>query len=491
MRIAYVVIILIAGYILSNIATRLIIKFSRKRHLIDLNNKNILLTLVQKGIIILALITAALYMGFKSFDVFLRSFINTIPTILTILILLVLGIYVIRSVVWLIRIFMSSTRIGEYIDEESNMHIINLFIFIVQIVLYLLLVHLIISYIEVESLYSILNFVIYPSIVLLFLIMFVAAFNPIKDYSASFYLKNAYMLKAGNIVRMDKMEHEIIKISNLSTELKTKEGNRILVPNRLLASKELMYEHPSKDIETLVSLKQHFVPQLKSHCGPACAQMALALFKIPSTQEELGMMMKTITRRNKNMVAGTHPKKIISAVDKYTEGKVIGAWIDFDKIYDLEKEVARWLADGALVIVDYKKKYLFPSAKTAHYSLVVGVKGDQFLIVDPSQKSGGVYFSDYRDVAVGMDTHSELINGKRGYIVLAPKGSAAFKRINDRLIYFHPSMYSRITKQLERRLNKMTNSVKVYETMPGFIKRYLKEYKKSQIQRVWRPEQKK
>ncbi|MCB9359427.1 C39 family peptidase [Candidatus Woesearchaeota archaeon] len=490
-QILYVMLILVLGFILANLSTRILIKVYRKQKLKRLNDENVIIAVAHKSIVISSIIIALLYLGFTTLDVFFVSFIVLLPTIIIVLLLLALGVYTINFVTWIIRVFINSTQVGEYIEEETHVNLVNLFILVVQIVLYLLLFELIVSYVELEFFHNILNYILYPVVGLLFLIVFVGAFNPVRDYTASFYLKNSYKFKPGNIVRFEKRQLEIVKITNLTTELKTKEGFVAVIPNRVLSSKELTVEKPSIEMETLESLKKHFVPQLKSHCGPACATMALAMFKIDANQEDLGKLMGTITRYSKKQkIAGTHPDHLISAITKYTKERVIGAWVDYDHIYDLEKEVARWLANGALIIVDYKKKYLFPEAKTAHYSLVVGVKGDQFLIVDPSQKSGGVYFTDYRDIEVGMDTYSELIKGKRGYIVIAPKGSGAFKRISEGLIYFHPSMYKRITKELTRKLNKMTNSVSLYETVPSFIKKYLKEYKRAQIQRVWRPEHK-
>ena len=90
-----------------------------------------------------------------------------------------------------------------------------------------------------------------------------------------------------------------------------------------------------------------------------------------------------------------------------------------------------------------------------------------------------------------MDTYSELIQGKRGYIVLAPKGSAAFKRIQEGIIYLDPSSYERITKKLRTRINKLTSPVTWYDTLPHFIKKSLKEYDKAQVRRVWRPKPRK
>lgn len=135
-----------------------------------------------------------------------------------------------------------------------------------------------------------------------------------------------------------------------------------------------------------------------------------------------------------------------------------------------------------------RRSIFFPDAKYAHYSLVAGVRGDELLIVDPSQQSGGVYFSDYRDILIGMDTHSELIQGKRGYIVLAPYGSEAFDRIHKGVIYLDENMYDKVTKQMGLYIARMSNLSAITDTMPSFLRKYLTGFnKEEQVSRVWRP----
>jgi len=147
-----------------------------------------------------------------------------------------------------------------------------------------------------------------------------------------------------------------------------------------------------------------------------------------------------------------------------------------------------WLKDGGLAIVDYKKNVLFPNAKRAHYSVCLEVIGDELLLLDPSSKSGGVYYADYKRVYSGMDTFSELLQGKRGYMVFAPDGSAAFQRIKDGLIYFKPDFYDVVTKELKEKLNKIKERSKFDAILPEKVKKFLdEESKKDKISRVWKP----
>jgi hypothetical protein len=117
---------------------------------------------------------------------------------------------------------------------------------------------------------------------------------------------------------------------------------------------------------------------------------------------------------------GTHPSTLIKVVQDITKDDVRGAWVDFEHITDLKNEIRMWLNEGAMIIVDYKKNILFPESKKAHYAVCVAVEGDELVILDPSGKKGGVYLADTEKIYKGMDTYSELIKGKRGYIVFSP-----------------------------------------------------------------------
>lgn len=433
------------------------------------------------------LVVALVFLGLTSVENFALRFLSLLPELLIFILLILLGILTVQLISGILEKLLTYTKIDEVISEDISRNLLPVLFIIIKIILYVVLVDIILSIIQIPELKRLANFILYPILVILFSVFFVGIINPIRDFSSGFYLKNMWAFKSGNRITFEKETYTIKNISLLHTELETSKGNFLLLPNRVLASKGLEFEKPSKEMQTLEEIKNQFVAQLPSMCGPASAQIALSIFKIESTQEEIAKLAGSIKRENKEQVAGTHPQKLIRAIEKYTENTVIGAWVDFDKIYNLKQEISTWLNDGALIIIDYKKQYLFPSAQNAHYSLVVGVKGDELLVVDPSSKSGGVYFVDYRDVLIGMDTYSDLIQGKRGYIVLAPKSSAAYERMDDGLIYYHPSMYNKISKPLEMKLNKIMNAPALSNMMPPFVKKFVKKVEKEQISRVWRP----
>ncbi|EHK02536.1 hypothetical protein HRED_04118, partial [Candidatus Haloredivivus sp. G17] len=142
---------------------------------------------------------------------------------------------------------------------------------------------------------------------------------------------------------------------------------------------------------------------------------------------------------------GTMPDELINAVEDLTDEQVKAAYVEHDKIGKLSDELKTWFDNGALVIPNFAKPVLFPGSETAHYSLCVGVEGDELIIVDPSADtvSGGVYYADDSEMLQAMD---EFEGRKRGYVVMAPKETTAYWRIKNDLIYSDSSVYDELSK---------------------------------------------
>jgi len=180
---------------------------------------------------------------------------------------------------------------------------------------------------------------------------------------------------------------------------------------------------------------------------------------------------------------------LINVVHDLTKNKVKGSWIDVDHVTDLKDEIRLWLNQGALIIVDYKKSFLFPESKKAHYAVCVAVEGDELVVLDPSGKKGGVYLADAEKVYRGMDTYSEFLQAKRGYMVFAPEGTTGFHRIEEGLIYADPSLYKDLSNKLKRELYKLTEKSELLETvLPLRVKNFIKKWReKDRIARLWKP----
>ncbi len=81
---------------------------------------------------------------------------------------------------------------------------------------------------------------------------------------------------------------------------------------------------------------------------------------------------------------------------------------------------------------------------------------------------------------------------KRGYIVLAPKGTTAHWRIKNDLIYADKSIYDELSKTLETRLRKIMRQGRILKnSTPNSMKKYLEKWSREDDQkltRVWKPE---
>ena len=301
---------------------------------------------------------------------------------------------------------------------------------------------------------------------------------------AGIYIKTSNSFKLGQKVKIDDIEGSIKAISNQSVEIKSDYGYVTSIPNREFVKKDVSFKNIETDLDTLEKIKSYYIEQKPSYCGPASVSMILKIFGYNEPQSKIGDLSDT------KVGFGTHPNTLIKVTQDLTENKVKGAWIDVDHITDLKNEVRLWLNEGRLIIVDYRKKILFPEAKSAHYSVCVAVEGDELVILDPSGKKGGVYLADVEKVYRGMDTYSELIKGKRGYIIFAPEGTTAFHRIEEGLIYADPSLYKDLSNKLRKELYKLTEKSDLLETvLPMKVKNFIRKWnEKDRIARLWKPE---
>jgi hypothetical protein len=482
-------IIVIMGYFYSKIISRIVIKLFRalkiKQHLGEKQN---IQNIIEKSIIAFFIFLGIIYLGISNTQEVFFSIFDMIPKLITILLLFIMGSITINIIMWFLEKFLKYIRLESLLPFDMKKFVFQVFILFTKFILYLALARLIFELVEIVAIQRILDFILYPIIILFFFVLGIALINPVRDFFAKIYLFNLNEFRPGTIITLNGTEYTIKEVGNLYTRLENENKTTLMIPNKKLATKIIEFKRPLKDLDNLKVLKQTFVKQLKSHCGPATVEMILSIFGYKFSQVKLGKMMSTIKRDSESQVAGTHPQDIIKVIQKVTNNNVRASWISYEHILNLKDELIIWLKQGGLVIIDYKKKYLFPDAKFAHYSLCVGVRGDELLILDPGRESGGVYFSDYRDVLVGMNTYSKLIGGKRGYIITAPKGTEAYERIIQKRLFLDKSMYSEVSKNLDIYLSKLSNPSALTNIIPPFLRKYLGQFDNSQqITRVWDP----
>ncbi len=484
-------IILLTGFIISRLVAALITSIQRKKSHITLK-QSAFVRHSRYIIMILTLITAIIYLKsdiIKQFSLFTGLFFKIyefLPNILVVVLAVILGIITSNLINFIIRRFLDTAGITEFMIEQNRENALNVIFFFIRIIIYFFMAIILLNIfdINISGFMSAFSLVFYILIGLLVLYIFISTRVFFENFIAGIYLKTSDVFKLGQKIRVDEAEGKIKSISNQGVTVKTDYGYNIFIPNKQFISKEISFKNIETDLDTLKKIKSYFVQQKPSYCGPASAAMILKIFGYNYTQTKIGDLCKTEVGK------GTHPDKLIQIVQDLTAKKIRGAWIDVDHITDLKSEIRLWLNDGALVIVDYKKSMLFPDAKTAHYSVVVAVEGDELVILDPSGKKGGVYLAETEKVYRGMDTYSELIKGKRGYIVFAPEGTTAYHRLEEGLIYSDPNFYKDLSNKLKKELFKITEKSEMLESvLPMKVKSFIRKWKeKEKIARLWKPQ---
>jgi len=485
--------ILVVGYLVIRIGSSLILTLSKKREIISV--KHIWYVKVFRYLVmILTILAALIYLRTDLIEKITnigREFVsetykNLLLNILIIILLIILAIIVVNLITFVLRRIFSATGITEFMLEQKKEHFLNGIIIFVRIFLYVFTVLFLLNLfgVNISKITSAIGWFFYGMMALLFLYIFFGTHVFIENFIAGIYIKTSRTFKLGQKVKINDVEGSIKATTNQSVTIKSDFGYSTSIPNKEFLKKEISFKNIETDLDTLEKIKSYYIEQNPSYCGPASVSMILRIFGYNESQSKIGELSET------KVGLGTHPETLIKVTQDLTQNKVKGAWIDMAHITDLKDEIRLWLNEGALVIVDYKKKILFPESKTAHYSVCVAVEGDELVILDPSGKKGGVYLADAEKVYRGMDTYSELIKGKRGYIVFAPEGTTAYYRIEEGLIYADPSLYKDLSNKLKNELYKLTEKTELLETvLPLRVKNFIRKWReKDRIARLWKPE---
>tara|TARA_B100002003_G_C14143775_1_gene549924 strand:- start:619 stop:2121 length:1503 start_codon:yes stop_codon:yes gene_type:complete len=485
------ILILIAGYVVVRIGSSLVISFSKKKETISV--KHIQIVKVFRYLVMIFTILAALiYLQVdlvKDITVagnFISNTYDLLPNILLVILLIILAIAVINLITFGLKRIFAATGITEFMLEQKREHFLNGILAFVRISLYLFTGLFLLDFfgINISGITSAIGWFFYGIMALLFLYIFFGTKVFMENFIAGIYIRTSRSFKLGQKVKIDDIDGSIKSISNQAVTIKSDFGYSTSIPNKEFVKKDISFKNVETDLDTLEKIKSYYVEQKPSFCGPASVSIILKIFGYSESQSKIGELSNT------KVGMGTHPETLIKVTQDMTKNKVKGAWIDIGHITDLKDEIRLWLNEGALIIVDYKKNILFPQAKSAHYSVCVAVEGDELIILDPSGKKGGVYLADAEKVYRGMDSYSELIKGKRGYIVFAPEGTTAYHRIEEGLIYADPSLYKELNNKLKKELYKLTEKSELLETvLPLRVKNFIRKWReKDRIARLWKPE---
>lgn len=438
--------------------------------------------ILDAGVIAVAL----LYLNTGLTEELTRQFTSSIPQVLSVLLIGLLGIIGVNVLTRFGSGFFSRVGTRNYFQEIGlSQSAIELISVAIKGFLYIVVLQIVLEQLGIGS--TFINEAItasaYGFVFLIAGLVFWGFRDLFENLAAGLYLKNSRLVRPGEKVYLDDESGEIRGIDLFSTEVETDGGYTMMTQNSKVMDADLKFKRTQSDIETLEDVKKYFIAQDPSFCGPACAEMALSIFGYRYTQEEIGDLSGT------EVGTGTMPDDLINAVETLTDGEVQAEYVEYEKITDLADEFKVWFNDGALIIPNFAKPVLFPQADTAHYSLCVGVEGDELLIVDPSADtvSGGVYYADGSEMLEAM---GEFEGRSRGYLVIAPEDTTAYWRISKGLIYADKSFYDEINKNMELQLRRILRQGRILKNvLPDQLQDYLDQWKKEEnVDRLWKPE---
>ncbi|QKQ97977.1 mechanosensitive ion channel [Candidatus Nanohaloarchaea archaeon] len=433
-----------------------------------------------------AVITAALfYLNSSLTDTIIAQTTTYIPEILTGILVAILGVIAINVFTRFIEDFLKTVGVRSYFREAGlSVNAFKAVSALIKGFLYLVLLQIVLGQLGIAQ-STINELVTASSWAVAFLIaglLFYGFKDLFENFAAGVYLKNSRIVRPGEEVKIDDETGEIKDVSLFSTTVDTNSGFTVLAPNSQIMDSNLKFKRTRSDLDTLEEITSYFVAQDPSYCGPASMEMALEVFGYKHDQKEIG------EKANVEEGEGADEEELMDSVEELTNNEVKTAWIGYDKITDLDDEFKAWFNDGALIVPNFYKPEIFPEATAGHFVLSVGVEGDEILILDPSGTNGGVYYVNKEQLKEAMAEFGH----KRGYIVVAPKGTTAHWRIKNDLIYADKSYYDELSKTLEARLRKILRQGRILKnSTPPSMEEYMEKWGSSEkLTRIWMPDSK-
>jgi hypothetical protein len=411
---------------------------------------------------------------------------SSLPNILSVVLVGLLGIIGINLTTRLGSTFIGSMGLRTYLKEmglsKSSVKILSTGI---KAFLYLVVIQIVLQRLGIGDTFltRAITASAYATVFVLAGLIFWGFKDIFKNLAAGFYLKNTRLVRPGEKVYLEDESGKIKGIDLFSTEIETDGGYRMITKNSKVMDADLKFKRTQSDVETLEDMKEYFIAQDPSYCGPASVEMALSIFGYRYSQEEIGNISDT------EVGEGTMPDDLIKATESLTDGEVHAEYVEYEKVTDLADEFKVWFNDGALIIPNFAKPVLFPQADTAHYSLCVGVEGDELLMVDPSADtvSGGVYYADSGEMLEAM---AEFEGRSRGYLVIAPEDTTAYWRISKGLLYADETFYDQLNKNMELQLRRILRQGRILKNvLPDQLEEYIDNWEKDEkVDRLWKPE---
>ncbi len=439
---------------------------------------------IELFIFIVSLIIALSVLKVSVAEVLVSKVMAFIPSVVIFFLVFVLGYILVTLIIDAISFLFIKFGSDAYLQEFGiSKQIIHSFFFVVKIFLSLIVLLLSFSSVGIDAgLFSgFFNTLITGVIVLVMAFLFFGFKDVFENFFSGTYIERN-LVKPGQQIKIGNETGEVIGVDIHGVMLRLGSGYNLVIPNKEFIKKEFYLKRARSDISKLENIRSKFIKQMNYYCGPASASMMLSFFGYNFSQQEIGKLAKTTSP------GGTKPLDLINAVESLTKNIVKGQLLRYNQIYNLKDEVKSWIADGAMLLVWYKKPVLFPEKKSrsGHFVLCVGVEGDELILMDPSPQTAGVYMVDYRL----MDEAMSETDKKRGYLIFTKKGTPAFWRLKEGLIYANVASYKNLSKSFERYLNKLIRRKSVVnELLSEFVFSKISNDAEKQIKKIWVPEQ--
>ncbi len=441
---------------------------------------------IELFVFVLSLIIALSVLKISVAEVLVSKVMAFIPSFVIFFLVFILGYILVTLIIDAISYLFIKFGSESYLEEFGiSKRILSSFFLVVKFFLLLILLMLSFSAVGVDiSLFSSFFNTLITAIIILVLALFFFGFKEIfENFFASLYIERN-IIKPGQSIKIENEVGEVIGVDIHGVMLRSGSGYNLIIPNKEFLKKEFFIKRARSDISKLEAIRTKFIPQKNYFCGPASASMMLSFFGYNFSQEDVGKIAGT------SSPGGTKPLDLINAVEKLTKTLVKGQLVRYNQIYNLKDEVKSWIADGAMLLMWYKKPVLFPTKKSrsGHFVLCVGIEGDEIIIMDPSPQTAGVYMADYRLLDEAMSETDK----KRGYLIFAKKGTPAFWRIQEGLIYANVASYKNLSKSFERYVNKLIRKKSIVnEMLSEFVFTEISNDPENQIKKIWVPEKKK
>ncbi|MFB6174504.1 MAG: mechanosensitive ion channel domain-containing protein [Candidatus Nanohalobium sp.] len=407
-----------------------------------------------------------------------------LPRFLTVLLIGVLGVIIIRILTQVLKNFLQTTGVRNYIRETGlSINSIKLLVGSFKAFLYLLLFQVLVSQLNIGSTF-ISEIINASSWALAFLVagLLLYGFKDLfQNFAAGVYLKNSRIVRPGEEVKLDDDSGEIRDVSLFSTTVNTNSGYTVLAPNREIMQNNLKFKRAKSDLDTLEDISNYFIAERPGYSAAASLEMALEILGFRKGQNEIQDKIKE-QEAGEEEEELSEVEKIQETVSELTNHHLNSAWIEQQKIDDIGDEIKAWFNDEGLVILKMRKDVAGGNKDEIGYVLATGVEDNEILLVDPAEE--GVYYV-HKDK---LEEALEFDGG--GYIVVAPEGTTAFWRIKNDLIYSRLKDYEEgLSKTLESRLRKIVRQGRIVQDVtPESVQEYLEKWRSDETSALlWKP----